>query len=338
MDGRRGPFHAAIPLGSWLGVRVLLSVWFPILAFIVCWRFGLQVGALLTILLLGSVLLHEMFHALAARWTGGTADEILLWPAGGLVNARPDTNFRSELLTAAAGPLANLLICLALLPAVITDPPAADRLPVGLLHPFELVAVDLGKDLWGGVALLAFDVNWLLLLVNLIPVYPLDGGHMLQSTLAARWVDAETARFATLRIGMAVGLACAVLGLMFDQIWLVFIGFLVFCMGLYEFFMLQISDQLDDSFLGYDFSQGYTSLERSQTGERRTSFLQRWRQKRAARKRERAEQERIETEQLLDELLDKVHREGIQALTDSERRFLQKASTRYRSGDRPRRD
>ena len=103
MDGRRGPFHAALPLGSWFGVRVLLSVWFPIIAIIFWWKFQFQLGTLLTVLLLGSVLLHELFHAFAARWTGGTADEILLWPAGGLVNARPEQSFRSEFLTAAAG-------------------------------------------------------------------------------------------------------------------------------------------------------------------------------------------------------------------------------------------
>jgi stage IV sporulation protein FB len=336
MDGRRGPFHAALPLGSWFGVRVLLSVWFPIIAIIFWWKFQFQLGTLLTVLLLGSVLLHELFHAFAARWTGGTADEILLWPAGGLVNARPEQSFRSEFLTAAAGPAANLLLCLTMLGILRTR--GTGELPPGLLHPFMLVNVDLQQDFWGSVALITFDLNWLLLLVNLIPVYPLDGGHMLQSILAAKWVDAETARFATLRIGMALGLAAAVLGLTFDFIWLVFIGFLVFSMDLYEFFMLQMSDQLDDSFLGYDFSQGYTSLERSQTGERRAGFIQRWRQRRAARKRERDEQERVETEQLLDELLDKVHREGIQALTDSEQRFLKKASNRYRSGDRPRRE
>lgn len=317
---------------------MLISVWFPAIAFVLWWKFKFQLGTLLTVLLLGSVLLHEFFHAIAARWTGGTADEILLWPAGGLVNARPAPSFRSEFLTVAAGPAANLLLCLAMIPVVYARHAATGEFPAGLFHPFELVNVDLTKDFWGSVALLTFDLNCLLLLINLIPVYPLDGGQMLQSILAARWVDAETARFAALRIGMALGLIGGVFGLMFDAIWLVFMGFLVFSMDLYEFFMLQMSDQLDDSFLGYDFSQGYTSLERSQSGERRAGFIQRWRQRRAARKRERDELERIETEQLLDELLDKVHREGIQALTDSERRFLQKASNRYRSGDRPRRE
>lgn len=335
MDGRRGLFYAAIPLGSWFGVRVMLSVWLPVLAVILCVKFKLQLGTLLSVLLLVSVLVHEFFHAFAARWTDGSADEILLWPAGGLVNARPAPNFRSEFLTVAAGPAANLLLCLAMLPEIVARTQASGALPAGLLHPFVLAATDLKQDFWGDVALLMFEVNWLLLLVNLLPVHPLDGGKILQSILTARWLDAETAKFATLRVGMIVGAVGAVLGMMVDEIWLVFLGFLVLCLDLREFYVLQMSEQLDDSFLGYDFSQGYTSLEKSQARERRAGFLQRWRQRRAEAKREREEQERIENEQLLDELLDKVHREGIQALTDSERRFLQKTSSRYRSGDRP---
>lgn len=336
MDGRRGLFYAAIPLGSWFGVRVQLSVWLPVLAIILCVKFQLQLGLLLSVLLLASVLLHEFFHVFAARWTGGSADEILLWPAGGLAYTRPAATFRSEFMTAAAGPAANLLLCLAMLPVVVARSRDSGALPPGLLDPFVLVATDLKQDFWGDVALLMFEVNWLLLLVTLIPVYPLDGGQMLQSALTAKWLDAESAKFTTLRVGMFIGAFGAVMGLMFDQIWLVFVGFLVVCLGMREFFMLQLAEPMDDSFLGYDFSQGYTSLERSQSRERRAGFIQRWRQRRAAVKREREEQERIETEQLLDELLDKVHREGIQALTDSERRFLHKASTRYRSGDRPR--
>lgn len=336
MDGRRGLFYAAIPLGSWFGVRVMLSVWLPVVAFVLCVKFQLQLGLLLTVLLLAAVLVHEFFHVFAARWTGGSADEIVLWPLGGLAYTRPAPGFRSEFITAAGGPAANLLLCLAMLPAVLTR--TGGTLPPGLLQPFVLAAVELKQDFWGDLALLMFEINWLLFLINLIPVYPMDGGQMLQSILTMRWLDAETAKFSTLRVGMFIGAIGAVMGLAFDQIWLVFLGFFVVCLNMSESHRLQVSEQLDDSFLGYDFSQGYTSLERSQARERRAGFLQRWRQRRAEARREREEQERIENEQLLDELLDKVHREGIQALTDSERRFLQKTSNRYRSGDRPRQE
>lgn len=331
MDGQSSPFHASISLGTWFGTRVRVSLWFPVVALILCFNLkDVRLGLIVTLLLFAIVIVHEFFHVFAARWTGGSADEILMWPAGGLARTRPADTFRSEFLTAAAGPFSNFLFCLALTPAV-----AAAGWPSGVFHPFELAAVSVDQTIVRDLAVLAFDLNWLLLLVNLLPVYPLDGGQMLLAGLSRRG-DRETARFTALRIGMAVGLVGAVLGLVFDAIWLVFLGFLVFSMDMYEFFMVQLSDQYDDSFLGYDFSQGYTSLERNEGGgaERRPGPIRRWKERREERRRLQAEQERVETEQRVDTLLDKVHREGMSSLSDEERRFLEQASGRYRSEDR----
>ena len=86
---------------------------------------------------------------------------------------------------------------------------------------------------------------------------------------------------------------------------------------------------------GYDFSQGYTSLERDQTTatppRRRQSWWQRWRQSRAARKMQREQEVREAEERRMDELLEKVQRNGITALTEEERRFLKRVSDRYRN-------
>jgi hypothetical protein len=90
----------------------------------------------------------------------------------------------------------------------------------------------------------------------------------------------------------------------------------------------------EDSLFGYDFSQGYTSLERDQAPaappRRRTGWWKRWLQKRAAQKLQREQETREAEERRLDELLDKVHREGQGALTDEERRFMKRVSDRYR--------
>jgi hypothetical protein len=85
---------------------------------------------------------------------------------------------------------------------------------------------------------------------------------------------------------------------------------------------------------GYDFSQGYTSLERDEPPpprKRRPNFWQRWLQRRAARKLQ-AEAERREAEERrMDELLEKIQREGKQALTDEENRFLKRVADKYRN-------
>jgi hypothetical protein len=91
----------------------------------------------------------------------------------------------------------------------------------------------------------------------------------------------------------------------------------------------------DDSLLGYDFSQGYTSLERDQPvprrRRRRPSFWQRWWQRRAARKLQRQQEQRQAEERRMDELLQKVQQKGLQSLSDEERRFLKRVSDKYRN-------
>ena len=92
----------------------------------------------------------------------------------------------------------------------------------------------------------------------------------------------------------------------------------------------------EDSPFGYDFSQGYTSLERDLPSAapprpRRANFWQRWKQSRVSKKMEREEAERVHDERRMDELLDKIHREGNSALTDEERRFMKRVSDRYKN-------
>jgi stage IV sporulation protein FB len=90
----------------------------------------------------------------------------------------------------------------------------------------------------------------------------------------------------------------------------------------------------EESLFGYDFSEGYTSLERDQPApppRRRQSWFQRWLQRRAERKMRREQETREAEERRMDELLEKVQRVGMQGLTDEERRFLIRASARYRN-------
>jgi hypothetical protein len=97
-----------------------------------------------------------------------------------------------------------------------------------------------------------------------------------------------------------------------------------------QFILLETGGE--ESLFGYDFSQGYTSLERDQPPpRRRPGVLKRWLQNRAAQRMQREQETREKEERRMDELLEKVQREGLQALTDEERRFLTRVSARYRN-------
>jgi stage IV sporulation protein FB len=90
----------------------------------------------------------------------------------------------------------------------------------------------------------------------------------------------------------------------------------------------------EESLFGYDFSQGYTSLERDQPPpprKRRPNFFQRWRQRRAALKMQREQEQQQAEESRMDELLEKIQRLGRESLTDEENRFLKRVADKYRN-------
>lgn len=113
------------------------------------------------------VLLHEFGHALACRSVGGKADTILLWPLGGIAFVRPPLRPGPMLWSIAAGPLVNVV----LVPVLIIAYLAAQN-----------VAPALSPDL-GRFARHVAMINAGLLIFNMLPIYPLDGGQIVQSLL-----------------------------------------------------------------------------------------------------------------------------------------------------------
>jgi Zn-dependent protease len=114
------------------------------------------------------VMLHEFGHAVACRQVGGRADQIVLWPLGGVAYIDPPPRPGATLWSIAAGPLVNVA-----------------------LYPILLVVFTLGRSLgWAETmpdvlrlvgSILNID-KWLLLF-NILPIYPLDGGQILRSLL-----------------------------------------------------------------------------------------------------------------------------------------------------------
>jgi hypothetical protein len=110
-------------------------------------------------------------------------------------------------------------------------------------------------------------------------------------------------------------------------------------MGLAMFMMYSASLALyqlesDDGPFGYDFSAGYTSLEKDDERPRKpkqVGWFTRWRQARRARKLQRDAEERQRDEERMDQLLEKIARSGKESLTDEEKRFLERVSARKRN-------
>ncbi|MEX0716909.1 MAG: M50 family metallopeptidase [Planctomycetaceae bacterium] len=352
MNGSGSPLHWSIPCGTWFSTRVRVSVFFPLLLIVLWFQFhrgsvnvaetgGFENWFLLAnvfaLVLFCSVLLHEYGHILAARLTGGHGDEILIWPLGGLAFTQPAPTFRSRFLTAAAGPLVDAGLCLATLGAVLRSPAEIRN---AVFHPFQFPAITLGEAWATDLMILVFTANWILLLINLLPVHPLDGGRMLHAALSTRW-QGENGGEIYLRIGFLVAFLMLFGGLIAQSVWLVFIGAVVLVLNMQESVQHARGGEVgDESFMGYDFSQGYTSLERSADStvvEKRRSpgFFERWKEKRRHARERRRREQLEQAEQQLDALLQKVSDLGMQSLTEAERRALEQASDRLRHKDKP---
>jgi len=328
MNNRNNPLFWSFGAGTWAGVHLRISWLMPVLLGALLYHFGLEMGGTFFGIIFGSVLLHEIGHILAARATEGSGDEILMWPFGGLAFVET-TSTRSQIITAAAGPFVNLVLCV----IVLGLNPHID---VQLLNPLvvPITPEQFAANVASSVQALTFWVNWAGLLLNLIPAYPLDGGQIFRSILMSR-MGAGMGTEVAVKVAMGVAIVMGVAGaLFFTHVVLVCISFLIILLAVLEHLQLQATESYDDSFMGYDFSQGYTSLERSdqQTKpERRAGLVQRWLARRRAEKlRRQDEQEQLSAQQL-DAILAKVHAQGIDSLTQSEKRLLKRASNRYRS-------
>jgi stage IV sporulation protein FB len=332
MTDRLSAFSWSFPIGRLFLTQIRVSLLFVPIALILGYRLGWQVGLAFSGLLMVSILAHEFGHVFAARWTGGYADEILLWPMGGLAFAQPGPSPSSTLLTIAGGPLVNLLACVLFFPGFYA--------PVwswSLLNPFEISIVEFSSAQWGrDLCQLAFATNWILLLINLLPIYPLDGGQFLQAVLAQRW-SAEGAHRLTANVGNVCSWLLMGFGLMYGWMWVVVIGALTLVLSTLLTTQGPGGETYDESFLGYDFSQGYTSLERSERGRHAppSSWWERWQEERRAKRHARELAERAALEVQLDVLLAKVHEHGMDSLTPAERRQLQQASDALRGKSRP---
>lgn len=170
--------------------------------------------------LFGIVLLHEFGHALACRQVGGKAERIMLWPLGGVAYVFPPPRPGPTLWSIAAGPLVNLVL-------------------VPILGVLWMLALKAGwRDSNPNAYTLAqavFLINMILLVFNMLPIYPLDGGQMVRSLL---WFFVGP--FRSLMFVSVLGIVgvAALLGLaaLLQSIWIAIVAVFVFlnCWGSYR--------------------------------------------------------------------------------------------------------
>ncbi|MGA7970668.1 MAG: site-2 protease family protein [Terriglobales bacterium] len=217
----------SIPVGRLFGIEIRIHLTFLFLLVFVWGTEGAQDtttalrGLALVGIIFGSVILHELGHALVARGSGIPAKSIILLPIGGITmldeaQGIPDPRnaWKRDIWIALAGPLVNLVIAGITAVILLAAIPGFRLVVHAPMHSSNL----LRSIVWVNLYLGAF---------NLLPAYPLDGGRALRAIFSRR-MDMVLATQRAIRIGHVFSTLFMMVGILIGQYWLVLLGFFLF--------------------------------------------------------------------------------------------------------------
>ena len=317
------PLTWAVPLYTAWGIRVKLHVFFilmivmELLGTLAPSAPGLTYVAPMLAGLWLLVLLHEYGHCFTCRRVGGEADEILMWPLGGLASCRPPHDWRADLWTTVGGPAVNAALVVPLGGLVLLSGGGWESV---VFNPFSLgpVMAGLPGSWWAIAAWSLYFSNWMLLAFNvLLPMYPMDGGRILHALLWAR-LGHRRATGLVVRIGLAAAVALLLFAIVFNQSRLMGLALFggITCFVEWQRLKMMGEEEPSEAWRG-----GPAGADEGRAiGQ--SQRMQRERAKEAQRARE--------EEAEVNRLLDKIRDQGMQSLSGKERRFLEQATKRRR--------
>jgi Zn-dependent protease/predicted transcriptional regulator len=232
----------SIRIGKLFGIPVYVHVtFFLFLAWIgvMSWRDGQSAaaaveGVLFICTLFACVVLHELGHALTARRYGIPTRDITLLPIGGVARLdRMPSDPKQELWVAVAGPAVNVVIAGVLF--LVTQLSSS---------VFSIGGSGLDSLLSGSFVSRIIAVNVFLVLFNMLPAFPMDGGRVLRALLATRMEYARATHAAAV-VGQCMALLFGLMGLLpHGNPMLVFIALFVWIGAAQESSMVQMKHSL----------------------------------------------------------------------------------------------
>jgi len=334
-------WSGSVPLFTVFGIRVRMHA-LLLLTIVLVLLFGIGgLGANIAMrvqsmaMLFTVILLHEFGHCFAARWVGGDANEILMTPLGGLAMAMAPRRPWPTFITVAGGPLVNVIICLL---CGIGLYATVGVFPLGPWM-FGRVFTHVVNPGWFQISSYLFwiyAISYFLLLFNLIPVFPLDGGQMLQ---AALWspLGYYKSMMLTLNIGLVGSVLMAMVGIAtFGSVGGGLLLILIAVGCFWNCFQMRAMMRAEGpwAFADEDDTSDYSAAYEPQTPKK--SRMSRWKAKRARNQAMQQEQSERAEQQKIDAILAKVSAHGMQSLSWMEKRALKQATERKRRSEAPR--
>lgn len=256
---KRSFLGPSLDLGTVSGIPIrvhwsfsLLLLWATLMHFSATGSLtGAALGLLFVLLIFGCVVLHELGHSLTARRFGIVTRSITLSPIGGLaaLESAPKT-WKEELWITAAGPAVNAVIAAFLLPFVLLTASAETFVAV----PFSSVS---------NFLFLLFFANVMLVVFNLIPAFPMDGGRLLRAFLTPSFGKLRATQIAS-RIGQGSAIVMGLVGLYFSP-FLALIGVFVFFAAASERRSVEMEERLSGTTVSDAMRRSFESLDESRT-------------------------------------------------------------------------
>ena len=183
------------------------------------------------------VVLHELGHAFMAKRYNIKTEKITLLPIGGMASFEklPETP-KQELLIVIAGPLVNVVIAVLLYFIV----PVKSFMQLNLTESIELLALYNLQSFF----FFLFVVNVGLVIFNIVPAFPMDGGRILRALLAIKIGRVKATKIAS-NVGLMMAVLLFLIGLLYNP-FLIFIAIFISLGAFGENQMLQQLALLDD--------------------------------------------------------------------------------------------
>ncbi len=262
---------SSLKIFTWLGIPVFLHwsfalvLLFPAITFYqsgFSWIETAFVGAAL-LALFTCVLLHEYGHSIMARRFGVQTRDIILTPIGGIARLeRMPEQPQQEILVAIAGPLVNVVIVAVIMAisSLLLEPEHWQIFTISLQQAWEslvqyfnffgeksssniLIDDEMSLPPIPSFLLTLVVMNTMLVLFNLIPAFPMDGGRVFRAVLALRLGRVKATRLAAYT-GQVLAVLFVLLGLWKGPQSLLLIGFFIFVTARNESAMVQLDDVL----------------------------------------------------------------------------------------------
>ncbi len=258
----------SLNLGKPFGIRVSVHWTFSLL---IAWIIIISIGRgleptqiimhiLFILALFVCVVLHELGHSLAAIKLGGEVDSITLLPIGGMAHmSKMPEKPRDEFIVSAAGPLVNVVIAVLL------------WIYLFYIRPVDIESMDFQTITSRNFPLMLMAANLFIVVFNLIPAFPMDGGRLFRSALAIKMSRLKATRIAK-DIGQVFAIIFIIAGLFFNP-FLIIIGFFILLGAKGEYEMIKYQDVLRNYTVKDIITTDYSELDISDSLEKAAERL-----------------------------------------------------------------